>query len=89
MTLVLSFLLKKDDQNAGTLKILIKDTGIGIPREQQEIIFESFRQQDGQMIKKYGGTGLGLTITKRLVEMMNGRITLESEVDVGSVLNSF
>lgn len=85
ITLVLSFALKKDAPNVGNLKILIKDTGIGIPLDQQEIIFESFRQQDGQMIKKYGGTGLGLTITKRLVEMMNGRITLESTVDVGSV----
>ncbi len=63
----------------------IEDTGIGIPIESIEKIFESFRQQDGQSTKKYGGTGLGLTITKRLVEMMNGRIAVRSVLNKGSV----
>ncbi|MCP4345192.1 MAG: response regulator [Desulfobacterales bacterium] len=62
----------------------IEDTGIGIPDDQQELIFESFRQQDGQKTRKYGGTGLGLTITKRLVEMMNGNISVESKDGEGS-----
>ncbi|MDM8558440.1 PAS domain S-box protein, partial [Candidatus Parabeggiatoa sp. HSG14] len=67
------------------LIISIEDTGIGIPDNQQEVIFESFRQQDGQSTRKYGGTGLGLAITKRLVEMMNGFISVTSQVDVGSI----
>lgn len=72
------------DKNLNLI-IGVRDTGIGIPPESQAEIFESFRQQDGQTTKKYGGTGLGLTITKRLVEMMNGSIRLESTVDEGSM----
>ncbi len=71
--------------NPFTLILEVEDTGIGIPESQQEVIFETFRQQDGQMTRKYGGTGLGLTITKRLAEMMNGKISLESEVGKGSI----
>jgi len=67
------------------LIIEIADTGIGIPEDQLEIIFENFRQQDGQSIRKYGGAGLGLAITKRLTEMMNGNITVQSRVGKGSV----
>jgi len=66
------------------LVLAVEDTGIGIPPSSQEKIFEAFGQQDGQSTKKYGGTGLGLTITKRLVEMMGGEIRVESEVDVGT-----
>ncbi|MCP4129695.1 MAG: PAS domain S-box protein [bacterium] len=67
-----------------TLEILINDTGIGIPEDEHECIFESFKQQPGQSIKKYGGTGLGLTISKRLIEIMNGEITLQSAAGKGS-----
>jgi len=67
------------------LDIHIEDTGIGIPEDQQELIFESFQQQDGQSNRKYGGTGLGLAISKRFVEMMNGQITIKSDVGKGSV----
>jgi PAS domain S-box-containing protein len=63
----------------------IEDTGIGIPKEQQEIIFEAFRQQDGQSTRKYGGTGLGLTITRKLVEKMNGVISVQSQQGKGSI----
>ncbi len=73
-------------QPAGTVNLIveIEDTGIGIPEAQQLVIFEAFKQQEGQSSRKYGGTGLGLTITKRLTEMMNGRIEVESEVGKGS-----
>ncbi|MHC9539475.1 MAG: ATP-binding protein [Vulcanimicrobiota bacterium] len=66
------------------LIIEIADSGIGIPEEEQQIIFEAFRQREGQSTRKYGGTGLGLTITKRLIEMMNGTISLRSTVGAGS-----
>lgn len=62
----------------------VEDSGIGISREEQDRIFEAFSQQSGQSSKKYGGTGLGLTITKRLVEMMNGKVTIHSEAGKGS-----
>jgi len=67
----------------------VSDSGIGIPEAQKEIIFEAFRQQDGQSTRKYGGTGLGLTITKRLTEMMHGRIEVESELGKGSTFKVF
>jgi signal transduction histidine kinase/CheY-like chemotaxis protein len=73
------------DKNTLTLVISIEDTGIGIPVEQQELIFFAFKQMKGQNMKEYGGTGLGLTISKRLVEMMDGNIMLESEVNKGSI----
>jgi len=66
------------------LSIEVEDTGIGISKEDQKIIFDSFQQQDGQRTKKYGGTGLGLTITKKLVDLMNGTITVESELNKGT-----
>jgi len=67
------------------LSIGVQDTGSGIPEDQQDVIFESFRQQDGQKLSEYGGSGLGLAITKRLIEMMNGKIRIESEINKGSV----
>ncbi len=65
----------------------VEDTGIGIPDEQQQRIFDAFQQQSGQSTRKYGGTGLGLSISKRLVEMMGGSISLKSEVGKGSVFS--
>lgn len=66
------------------LDFTIEDSGIGIPRDQQEHIFEMFTQADGSISRKYGGTGLGLSICKLLVERMGGEIWLKSEYNVGS-----
>src|SRR5882762_7153856 len=62
----------------------VKDTGVGIPPEKQQKVFEAFSQADGSMARRFGGTGLGLTICVRLLEMMGGRIWVESEVGNGS-----
>lgn len=66
------------------LRIDIIDTGIGIPASEIDSIFENFQQQEGQSIRKYGGSGLGLTISKRLTELMNGNLTVTSKVSQGS-----
>ncbi len=75
---------KKSTTGRTDLLIQVKDTGLGIPREQQELIFQPFQQQSEQDTRLYGGTGLGLAITRRLLEMMGGTISLESTVNEGS-----
>lgn len=69
------------------LRLSISDTGIGIPREKLEEIFETFRQVDGSTTRKFGGTGLGLTISRQIAEMMGGRLWAESEVGEGSTFH--
>ena len=71
------------------LQIDIKDTGIGIAKEQQDKIFESFVQQDGQSNRQYGGTGLGLSICQKLIKMMNGKIELNSIENLGSTFSIY
>ncbi len=67
-----------------TLRITVADSGIGIPKEKLQLVFEPFSQADTSTTRKYGGTGLGLTISSRLVEMMGGKIWVESELGRGS-----
>jgi PAS domain S-box-containing protein len=71
------------------LSIRVEDTGIGIPEEEFEYIFQPFRQRAGQNVNKYGGTGLGLSIVSKLMKIIGGEIRLESKVGVGSSFTVF
>jgi len=70
--------------NKDSILFWVKDTGIGIPMEKQEYIFERFRQGDENHARRYGGTGIGLSLVKQMIQLMNGKIWLESESRKGS-----
>jgi two-component system sensor histidine kinase/response regulator len=82
--IIVSIKCLKDEDNHAELEFSVKDTGIGLSQEQIGKLFQSFSQADSSTTRKYGGTGLGLTISKSLVEIMGGKIRVESEVGQGS-----
>ena len=73
-----------EDNGVCTIKIAVTDTGIGISPEQQAVLFQSFQQAENDTTRKFGGTGLGLTISKNIVEMMGGEMWIESELGKGA-----
>jgi len=79
--------LQSEDDVHATLRISVRDTGVGIPKDKQSLIFEPFSQADGSMTRKYGGTGLGLAISKDLVEMMGGRLGVKSSPGEGATFS--
>jgi len=79
-------LIEKNKTNVAIL-FAVADTGIGIPKEKQHLIFDGFTQATSETTRKYGGTGLGLAITKKLLEMQNSQITLESEEGKGATFS--
>ena len=79
-------LLKEDDETV-TIEFAVSDTGIGIPENKMEKIFENFQQASSDTSRLYGGTGLGLAIVKQLVESQGGTIHVKSKIDEGSTFS--
>ena len=75
------------DEPSPSIRFDVEDTGIGIPKHRQDNVFESFTQADGSTTRKYGGTGLGLTVTKQLVKLLEGKLTFTSECGKGTVFS--
>ena len=82
-----SLTVRQCEEDEMMLQCTVADTGPGVPKEKQELVFNNFEQVDGGTVRKYGGTGLGLAISRQLAEMMGGRMWLESEVGKGATFH--
>ncbi len=85
--ITVSVRLLNEDEEKATIEFVVRDTGIGIPKDKTEKIFESFEQVSDDTSKLYGGTGLGLAIVKQLVEPQGGKISVESKINEGSTFS--
>ena len=79
--------MESQDEEHAVMLVSVKDTGVGIPKDKQKMVFEAFSQADGSTTRKYGGTGLGLAISTRLVEMMGGTLDVESDEGKGATFS--
>ncbi|HEY7697475.1 MAG TPA: ATP-binding protein, partial [Vicinamibacteria bacterium] len=77
------------DRARSVIALSVEDTGVGIPPEKQQIVFEAFQQADGSTSRKYGGTGLGLAISREIARVLGGELKLESEVGKGSLFTLY